>query len=246
MKKYFSIVLLVGLFTCSCATQKSWVKSLVYSSNKYNYAPVLQNKSAVILPFKDRREKINTSMMQWFWPFLIPIYPGYSLIEYTVHEVEMSHMGSLWPAFTPSKDYPKALAQELTSAGIFNWVHYNFRKGGSDFVIEGEILSTKYTGTMRSYGLSGAGVFLWFIGFPCGVVTNELEIKLSCVENNSKNVIFSKTYTAPKYKKTAWIYLVSNDLNDFNYSSMLKGLYKDFIEDIRRIYLSTNTQSTNN
>jgi len=243
MKKYFSIVLLVGLFTCSCATQKSWVKSWVYSSNKYNYAPVLQNKSAVILPFKDSRENINKNMVLMY---LIPIYPSYGWIDYNVPEVAGSHMGGPWPAYTPSKDYPKALAQELTSAGIFNWVHYNFRKGGSDFVIEGEILSTKYTGTMRSYGLSAAGPLLWFIGFPCGVVTNELEIKLSCVENNSKNVIFSKTYTAPKYKKTAWIYLVSNDLNDFNYSSMLKGLYKDFIEDIRRIYLSTNTQSTNN
>ena len=70
MKKYFSIVLLVGLFTCSCATQKSWV----YSTNNYNYAPVLSNKSAVILPFKDRRENINKNMIMMY---LIPLYPGY-------------------------------------------------------------------------------------------------------------------------------------------------------------------------
>jgi len=244
MKKYFSVVLLVGLFTCSCATQKSWVKSWVYSSNKYNYAPVLQNKSAVILPFKDSRENINKNMVMMY---LIPIYPSYGWMDYNVPEGPSMHLSSrMWTNYKPSEDYPKALAKELTSAGIFKEVYFAFRKGDSDFVIEGEILSTKYTGTMRSYGLSAAGPLLWFIGFPCGVVTNELEIKLSCVENNSKNVIFSKTYTAPKYKKTAWIYLVSNDLNDFNYSSMLKGLYKDFIEDIRRIYLSTNTQSTNN
>ena len=88
MKKYFSIVLLVGLFTCSCSTQKSWVKSWVYSSNKYNYAPVLQNKSAVILPFKDSRENINKNM---WWDLLIPIYPGYSLLDYNVPEREDSH-----------------------------------------------------------------------------------------------------------------------------------------------------------
>jgi hypothetical protein len=224
MKKYFSIVLLVGLFTCSCATQKSWV----YSTNNYNYAPVLANKSAVILPFKDSRENINKNMAMMY---LIPIYPSYGWMDYNVPEGPSMHLSSrMWTNYKPSEDYPKALAKELTSAGIFKEVYFAFRKGDSDFVIKGEILSTKYTGSMRAYGLSAYGPLLWFIGFPAGVVTNELEIKLSCVENNSKNVIFSKTYTAPKYKKTAWIYALPND---FNYPSMLKSFYKDFTEDLK-------------
>lgn len=244
MHKYFIIVLLLGLFTSSCffpSIQRSWV----YSTNKnYNYfsPPVFPNKSAVILPFKDSRENINKNRILML---LIPIYPGYGWIDYNVPEEQVNYFPTttMWTDYKPSEDYPRALALELTSAEIFNEVYFDFRKGDSDFVIEGEILSTKYTGTIRSYGLSVCGPFLWFFGFPIGIVSNELKIKLTFIENNSNNILFSKTYTAPIYKKLGWVYSLTND---FNYSSMLKGLYKDFIEDISRIYLSTNTQSTNN
>jgi hypothetical protein len=217
MKKYFGLVLFVGLFVCSCASQKSWV----YSANNYsNNRPIFADKSAVVLPFKDSRENINKDRLAMF---MIPIIPGFGWANYNVPE-------GLLLRFKPSEDYPKALAEELTSAGIFNEAYFDFKKGESDFIIKGEILLTKYTCTLISYGLSVFGPNLWIIGFPSGTISNEIVIKLSCVDNNSSKVFFSKTYAAPRYKKWAWIYAPPIQ---FNYSSMLKDLYKDFTEDLK-------------
>jgi len=101
-------------------------------------------------------------------------------------------------------------------------------------------MSTKFTGTARAYGLSAYGPILWFFGLPVGLVSNELEIKLTFVENNSNNTLFSKTYTVPKYEIKGNIYKMPND---FNYPSMLKDLYKNFTEDLK-MNLQINTQNT--
>ena len=199
----------------------------MYRPNTYPDSRARGSKTAVVLPFKDTRENINKNRIL---VYMIPGIPGFGWANYDVPEGQAMHMNSgLWVNYKPSEDYAKALAQELEEAKVFKEAYFDFKKGDSDYVIKGTILSTKYKGTLISYGLSVYGPLLWLVGFPAGTVSNELSLALSCVDAKTDDVLSTKTYTAPKYGKTSWIYVLPND---FNYPTMLRDLYKTFVEDL--------------
>lgn len=226
MKKSLFVVLGVVFFFLSisgCATQKAWV----YRPNTYSQAPTITNKTAVVLPFADERDNINKNRVSLY---LIPLMP-FGWADCNIPEGQQMHLNSgIWINYKPTEDFAKALAQELENAHIFSETYFDFRKGDSDIVINGEILNTKYSGKLISYGLSVYGPLLWLIGLPATTVNNELSIKLICLDAKSKQILFSKKYSAPRYTKVSWIYAIKND---FNYPSMLKDIYADFVSDLR-------------
>jgi len=225
MKHYILLILvLFVIFISGCATQKAWV----YTPNRYTNIQVVSDKTTIVMPFVDLRENINKNRILIY---MIPILPGFGWADYNVPEGMPMHITSgLWTNYKPTEDFPKALAQELESAEIFKEVYFDFKKGNSDLILKGKILSTKYKGTIISYGLSVYGPLLWLIGLPAGTVYNELSIEMSCVDVATDKILFSKTYTAPCYRKVAWIYVMPDD---FNYPVMIKDLYKEFVEDLR-------------
>ena len=224
MKK--TIVALIALCVLGCSAQKSWV----YSPNSYfNTSKALGGLTAVVLPFEDGRYNENKNRAGFY---LIPLLPGFGWVNYHVPEGQSGHLNSgLWTNYKPTEDYAKALVQELESAKIFKEGFFDFKKGDSDICIKGRILSTQYKGTLISYGLSAYGPLLWFVGFPAGTISNELMLEISCLDAKTEKVIFTNTYTAPKYSKISWIYVLPND---FNYPSMLQNVFKIFIEDLQR------------
>lgn len=223
MKKYAILLLVALLLTSGCATQKSWV----YSANSYGEVSNPINKSVVILPFQDARPNINSNYAAMY---LIPVMPfGWQTLN--VPEGQQMHIFSgMWTNYKPTEDYPKALAEEINNSKLFKEAYFDFKKGNSGCVVKGRILTTKYSGKMITYGLSVYGPLLWLVGFPAGTVAIELSIELSLVDAQSDNVLFSNTYTSPEYSKVGWLYVMPNE---FNYPTMLKDLYKKFIEDVR-------------
>ena len=226
MKKCFFVVvevLLFSMFISGCASQKAWV----YKPNTYSQSYVFSEKTAVILPFSDQREDINKNRIL---VYMIPLMP-FGWADYNAPEGAQMHLNSgIWINYKPTEDFAKALAQELEEANIFKESYFDFKKGSGDISIKGKIINTKYSGTLISYGLSVYGPLLWLVGLPSGTVNNELSIELSCTDIKTNKLLFSKTYLAPRYSKVSWIY---NLPNDFNYSSMLKGLYKQFLLDLK-------------
>ncbi|SPD74783.1 conserved exported hypothetical protein [uncultured Desulfobacterium sp.] len=223
MRRYAVLILFALFLASGCATQKSWV----YSANSYGEASNQINKSVVVLPFQDARPNINSN----YWAmYLIPVMPfGWQTLN--VPEGQPMHIFSgLWTNYKPTEDYPKALAEELTNSRLFKEAYFDFKKGDSGCVVKGKILTTRYSGKMITYGLSAYGPLLWFVGFPAGTVANELSVELSLVDTQSDNVLFTNTYTAPEYSRVGWLYVMPNE---FNYPTMLKDLYKKFIEDVR-------------
>lgn len=226
MKKYFIFLLFGPLFVSGCATQKAWI----YSPNDYNDyydKPVNICKTAVVLPFQDSRENINKNRVMMY---LIPLMPfGWQTLQ-APEGIQMHIFSGMWTNYKPTEDFAKALAEEIKSANIFREAYFDFKSGCSDIHIQGKILTTEYRGKLISYGLSAYGPLLWLVGFPAGTVSNELVVELSLINSKSNEVIFSNTYTAPTYSKVGWIYVMPNG---FNYPSMLKGIYKTFVEDIK-------------
>jgi len=219
----FVKLVFVSVFISGCMSQKSWV----YKPNIYEQTSVIADKATVVLPFSDQRDDVNKNMIMLY---LIPLMP-FGWADYNIPEGAQMHLNSgLWTNYKPTEDFAKALAQELENAHIFKEAYFDFNKKDSDIIIKGEIINTKYSGKIITYGLSIYGPLLWFIGLPSGTVNNELAIKLSCTDARTNKLLFSKTYSAPGYNKISWIYLLPND---FNYSSMLKDLYKQFILDLR-------------
>ncbi|MBA3037711.1 MAG: hypothetical protein FP814_14615 [Desulfobacterium sp.] len=223
MKKYAVLLFVALLFASGCATQKSWV----YSPNSYSDISTTITKSVVVLPFQDTRPNTNSNYVALY---MIPVMPfGWQTLN--VPEGQAMHIYSgMWVNYKPTEDYPKALAEELNGSKLFEEAYFDFKKGNSDLAVKGKILTTKYSGTIISYGLSVYGPMLWFVGFPSGTVSNELSIELSLVDSQSDKVILSNNYTAPEYSRVGWLYVMPND---FNYPAMLKDIYKNFIEDVR-------------
>jgi hypothetical protein len=220
-------VFFLMLAVSGCTTQKSWV----YQPNAYAVAGSgmpLSTKEVVILPFDDARENLNENRLGFAY---IPLFP-YGWCDFRVPEGEAQHVGSgLWVNYRPTEDFPKALAQELMAAGVFKEAYFDFKKGTADWVIRGKILNTHYEGTSISYCLSVYGGYLWFLGFPCGTVANELEVEIALGDAKTGTRLFSKSYAAQPYSAVAWIYDMPND---FNYPEMLQEAYKAFVKDLKK------------
>lgn len=217
------LILVILFVVTGCSTQKAWV----YTPSPLSMNEALSQNKAVVLPFDDLRQNENNNK---FFIYMIPLVP-FGWGDYTVPEGAVMHANSgLWVNYKPTEDFPKALAQELNNRRIFQEAYFDYKRGDGDIIVKGEILSTMYNGKVISYGLSVYGPLLWYICFPATFVENDLEVRLTCIDARSNNPLFTKAYKAPTYSATSIIYSLQND---FNYAAMLKGVYNQFIDDIK-------------
>jgi len=214
---------LLAFSIAACSEQKAWV----YRAGEYPSPPgQAQRKTVVVLPFDDLRTDENHNLIGLGY---IPLFP-YGWVNYSAPEGAQMHVTSgLWINYKPTEDFPKALAQELTSTGRYKDAYFNFKTDpAADYVIKGQIINTDYRGTQYTYGLSAYGPFLWLLGLPAATVDNDLSIRLTCTDKTGAS-LFSQTYAAPEYHEVAWIYALPSD---FQYASMLGGLYGQFVKDL--------------
>ena len=213
------------LITGGCHSTRSWV----YSPNSYEKPLTVSEKTAVVLPFNDARKNENSNLALMY---LIPLMPcGWQTME-TPEGVQMHISSGLWVNYKPVEDFPKALSAELQSTRMFKDVGFDYRKGNSDLIIGGKILSTQYSGYILSYGLSVYGPLLWFIGFPATSATNELSVELSVTDAKTDKMLLVKTYDAEPYGSVGWLYYMPSD---YNYPRMLQQVYKEFVKDLKGI-----------
>ncbi len=217
------VTTLVTTSMVGCAPSKTWV----YKPEPFQDVPALSAKKAIVLPFEDMRENLNSNE---YFACLVPLLP-FGWQEYNVPEAERMHMtSSIWRNYEPTEDFAKALATELRNARMFKDAQFGYQASDADIVLRGKIISTMYSSMVFSYGLGIYGQSLWLVGFPLGTYSNELVVELSLVDAKSNGVLFSKSYQAPEQGAVLWIYVA---VSDFNYAEMLKSVNQAFIADLK-------------
>ena len=217
-----SIAFIVLILSCAgCATQRGWR----YSADAEKHRTPLINKTVAVTPFKDARpDKNNNALMM----YLVPIVPV-GWCDYSTPEGGSMKLNSspVW-LFRPTEDLAKAAAEELQASGIFKEVFYTQRGSDGDLEFLGTVNSTRYSGTVISYGLSAYGPLLWLFGLPCGSVENDLAVEFRIVDH-SNNRLWSNKYTRSYKKSPIFIYSLPSD---FQYDSLYKEIMVQAVGDL--------------
>jgi curli biogenesis system outer membrane secretion channel CsgG len=228
------VAICVSLLATGCTTQKTWV----YHANSYPPAVASTGKKIAVLAFEDGRPNVNQNM---WGMYALPLMPfGWQTLD-TPEGISRHATTGMWLNFKPTEDFPKAVAEDLRNTGLFSDAFFSYAREGSDYAVEGKILSTAYSGRIISYGLGFYGPDLWIIGFPATWTENDLSLELRLVNSATDETLFSKTYTANPRTNLSWIYYINND---FNYSEMMAEVNKQFCQDIEPIILKAAQQST--
>ena len=192
--------------------------------------PAYQKKVAVT-PFKDMRGDSNESST--YFLYLIPLMPfGYGTYE-RPDGARMFNSISQFD-FNPAEDLAKAAALSLRESGLFRDAFFTFggEKDKADFLLEGEIISTTYEGTLWTYGLSIEGPLLWILGLPLGTSKNDLILKLVVKDIATNNLVWEKTYEKSD-KITQWLYSrLGHDIRGYAY--MTQDVMNDAIASLNR------------
>jgi hypothetical protein len=205
-----------------CATARDWK----YTPEPRQAIEATAKASVAVLPFEDLRENVNRNRVMLY---LIPLMP-FGWADYETPEGQEQHItSSLWQ-FKPSDDLARAVAQEVENARIFQETFVSNRASEGDYVLLGEIVSTRYQGKILSYGLSAYGPALWILGLPAGTHSNELELRLRLAKSPSDPPIWTHTIKGST-SHTSWLYVMRPD---FEYDSMLKAGMPEALDSLRR------------
>ena len=222
--------LIIAFFLLSgCASQRAWT----YKAEPYVRANPIINKSVAVPPLADHRENLNNNMMMLY---LVPLMPfGWQDLN-TPEGVQMHANSGLW-IFRPNEDFAKAIAEELNNTSMFKEVFFTHRPNDADLIFRGKIISTKYNGTLITYGLSVYGPLLWFIGLPASYVENQLALQLELVEAKTMTVLWQQSFN----RDASALSILYAMQPDFMYDNLLKDIMKEAIPSLRDKLRSSST-----
>lgn len=216
-------VLSILLLSAGCATSRDWK----YTPEPRKTTEAIADVSVAILPFEDHRENINKNRIAFY---LIPLFP-FGWANYETPEGQEVHItSSLWQ-FEPSDDLARAVSQEVENSRIFREAFVSNRASDGDYVLLGEIVSTRYEGKMFGYGLSVYGPILWFLGLPAGSHSNHLELRLRLATSPSDPPVWTHTITGDA-SATSWLYVMKPD---FEYDVLLKEGMKAALQSLESV-----------
>ena len=133
--------------------------------------------SLVVMPFDDMR---GTEVREQYWAAVIPFIPHASA-TYDRPETVSSAESVDTVSFSPSRDFARALADEIRKTNLFASVTFA-DKGeplpAGDFVLQGRLYSTRWERHISTYLLGPAGTLLWAAGLPMGTTETDVEMDL--------------------------------------------------------------------
>lgn len=217
-----SIAMALLFITSGCASTRAWH----YTPDSYARRPEPGSSTVAVTPFRDSRPDVNHNYGLMYLIPLMPIGP----VDYSTPESGAEHVTSAAWQFRPSEDFARGAAAELQASGLFKEAYYSERGNDADLVFTGNIISTNYSGSIISYGLSAYGPLLWIVGLPAGTVHNELVMEMSLTDRRTGAVVWSGTSRGTYERSPFWLYAMPSD---FDYDNLFKPMMKDAVTGIQ-------------
>lgn len=227
-----ALLLTVGLLTAlltGCGTTGKFIypddgRKLVCLSKTPKY-----QKKIAVTPFDEMRGNNNQSGT--FFLFLVPLMP-FGWVDYERPEAATIFLSVNRFDFNPSEDLAKAAAYSLRKSGLFTDAFFTFggEKDKADLLLEGEIVSTEYIGSIWSYGLSAYHALLKIFGAPHGTSENHLILKLKVTKMGTNEKVWEKNYSLKKKIIQGFYYKLGHDVK--SYSFLMQEVMNDAIKGI--------------
>jgi len=131
--------------------------------------------SLVVVPLDDKR---GTEVREQYWASAIP-FITHATTVYDRPETVSSPSPVDEVSFSPSRDFARAMAEEIRKANIFTSVTFVDKDQPlppSDFVLQGRLYSTRWERNISTYLLGPAGTVLWAAGLPLGTAETDVEM----------------------------------------------------------------------
>jgi|APCry1669188910_1035180.scaffolds.fasta_scaffold38844_1 hypothetical protein len=243
MKAITPVALMAALLAGGCGTTAKFV----YPANNANLiqvaaSPVTDKKVAVPI-FDDQRSDSNQAGTMAL--YVIPLMP-FGWVDYDRPDAARTFLSIQSFDFTPSEDLPKAAAYSLRRSGLFADAFFTFggEREKADYVLEGQIISSRYTGTMWTYGLSLLGPNLWFIGLPAGRSHNYLSLALQFKDAKTNKIVWEKTYALENTVTQGLYYNMGHDVR--NYAYLMQQIMNDAITGIAKAMRAASSPAKTN
>lgn len=135
-----------------------------------------------VLPLRDLR---GTTAERHSWITAVPFVP-YGANSFDRPEAVQDPAGVPLIHMNPSRDFARAIADELQHAGIFVSVSMVEAAGAAkpDLILSGTLRSTNWRQSYTTYGLGPVGPLFWIFGAPMGKATNTVEMDLQLTPAN--------------------------------------------------------------
>lgn len=221
-----SAILLTGCGTTAKFVYPADGRDLI----RFSDGPAYQKRVAVT-PFEDMRGDKN--LASTYFLYLIPLMPfGYG--EYERPDAARMFNTIAEFDFDVSEDLAKAAAYSLRESGLFTDAFFTFGgdKDKAQLLLEGEMLSTTYRGTMWTYGLSVYGPLLWFFGLPAGTSNNDLTLGLKVTDLSTGNRLWEKNYEVNHKIVQGLYYRFGHDVKGYSY--LMQEIMNDAVEEMSR------------
>ena len=174
--KACGVLLIVSLTITGCLGSRDW-QYPPPPDKAYLEVTAAQkvDGSLVVVPLDDKRD---TEVREQYWAAAIPFIP-YASSAYDRPETVSSPSPVDEVSFSPSRDFARALAEEIRKTNIFTSVTFVDKDQPlppSDFVLGGRLYSTRWERNISTYLLGPAGTVLWLAGLPLGTTETDVEL----------------------------------------------------------------------
>ena len=209
MKKSLNYITVV----CCCCFLSACIGTFKYKVPKD--APIAEhqyNCTIDVENFQDKRPRIGSNKMFFFWIPLLPYGWGY----YNRPEDGTMYLGINGFDFEPNFQLRQAAEMSLKHSKLFQNDYFlnPYIEEKPDYIFTGIINSTLYRQKVFSYCLSVDGPLLWFIGAPMGWTENQLDIDFILKSTKDNKTVWS--YNAKNSEDSVhWFYYQGQDVKDY-------------------------------
>lgn len=174
--KACGVLMIVSLTITGCLGSRDWEYPPPPDKTYLNVtADQKVDGSLVVIPLDDKR---GTEVREEYWSAVIPFIPHATTV-YDRPEMVPNPEPVDKVSFSPSRDFARALAEEIRKTNIFSsvtFVDQDQPMPPSDFVLQGRLYSTRWERNISTYLLGPAGTVLWLTGLPMGTTETEVEL----------------------------------------------------------------------